>query len=206
MAQENKISPFPLAELPRVLGTWRAIEGIESKLDPEIASATGSTDSLIRVYQDEKTGEEFRVLVLYGLATTVYAHSPEVCYPANGYRRIGESADHELTEPGSTPVRYRTSYFTKRSGSVGHAVEVCHTFLHNGEWLPDVLSRWKLFRVHNAMFKIQIQREASAGSFEDSPSESLLRELAGQINRRLAEKSGRAKNATKTAQATSSQK
>ena len=28
-------SPFPLAELPNTIGTWRMIEGGESQLDPE---------------------------------------------------------------------------------------------------------------------------------------------------------------------------
>jgi len=205
LSQESEIPPFRLAELPRVLGTWRMIEGAESTLEPEIASAAGSTDNLCRIYQDEKTGEEVSVLVLYGLAFTV-RHLPEVCYPASGYRAVGGPGVRDMSAPDSTPVRFRTLYFTKRSGSVAHQVEVCYTFLHNHEWLPDVDSRWKMFRSHPSMFKIQIERQASPGSFENSPSESLLRQLVGEINRRLADTSGPAENATKTAQGTSSQK
>jgi len=206
LAHKSEIPPFRLAELPRVLGTWRSSEEGDSKLDPEIARVAGSKDHVVRIYQDEKTGEEVSVLVLYGLATSVFSHLPQVCYPAAGYRSIAVPEDHELTVPGTTRVRFRRSYFAKKSGSLERQVEVCHTFLHNNEWLPEVDSRWKMFRLHPSMFKIQLERQASGPSFEDSPSESLLGELVGQINHRMADQSGRAENATKTAQATSGQK
>ena len=155
---------------------------------------------MVRVYEDEKTGEEVSVLVLYGLATSVRSHIPEVCYPAAGYRQIKAPPDHELTVPGSTPARFRTVYFSK-SGSVVDEVEVCYTFLHNKEWLPDVEGRWKMFRLHPGMFKIQL-----AAPGRQPKVETLLGELVGEINRRLAEKSGRAVNETTPAQTRSSQK
>src|SRR4051812_28043358 len=45
-------SPFPLTDLPTVLGDgeWRVREGAESTLDPEVAQVAGCTDSLIRTY------------------------------------------------------------------------------------------------------------------------------------------------------------
>jgi len=190
LAQKDEICPFRLADLPRVLGSWRALDEPDGHLDPQIARIAGSREDVIRHYQDDKTGELIEVMVLYGFAYSIGAHSPDVCYPAVGYKATA-AADDTLIIPGSkTPVRFHRSSFYKRSGSVRHDVEVVHTFLHNNEWLPEVESRWKMFRAHPAMFKIQLERVGGGLSLGDNPSESLLKELIGEINRRVAAKPG----------------
>jgi hypothetical protein len=207
VAKKHEVCPIRLADLPRQLGTWRSIAENDSKLDPEIARIAGSKDHLIRKYQDEKSGEEVCVLVLFGPADSVFGHLPEVCYPSVGYRQNGPAQDHQLTVPGWRPARFRVAYFNKKSGPRLHEVEVCHTFLHKNEWLPSVADRWKTFRLYPAMFKIQIERVAGRQSFEfSSPAESILSEFVAQINQRLAEKEGPAKNAAAPAIAATTQK
>jgi len=63
-------SPFPLTDLPTVLGDgeWRVREGAESTLDPEVAQVAGCTDSLIRTYTNSMTGVNLTVLILFGPA------------------------------------------------------------------------------------------------------------------------------------------
>jgi hypothetical protein len=147
---------------------------------------------VVRHYRDDKTGEQIEVVVLYGAAYFVGNHSPDICYPANGYKANPGSVDDTLVVPGSqTPVRFHKSSFHKRSGPGAHDVEVFHSFLHNHEWLADVESRWKTFRAHPAMFKIQLERAGSGFSIGDNPGESLLKELIGEINRRIALKPAR---------------
>jgi len=184
LAQKTQSTPFPLADLPAELGSWKLIEGSDKKLDPEVAFVAGATDSIERVYRDENTGEEVAVVVVYGIAYKVI-HLPEVCYPAAGWQPAGGSDIHELPVPGSTPAQYRTVYFKPNSGPMSQGVEVCYTFLNNKEWLPDTEGRWKTFRSHPAMYRILLQRNADGPSFEKSPSESLLAKLIGEINRRV---------------------
>ena len=74
-AEQYKKSPFPLSEIPKALGDWTFIEGSEDKLDPEIARIAGSSDHIIRKYVQMKSGETVSVLILYGLAASVFAHS-----------------------------------------------------------------------------------------------------------------------------------
>src|SRR5579883_2397937 len=50
--ERGKQSPFPLKDLPTTLGDW---QGQEAALDPQIARATGCTDSTFRWYVDQKT-------------------------------------------------------------------------------------------------------------------------------------------------------
>src|SRR6478752_2231905 len=50
--REGSACPFPLKELPYVMGNWKAIEGSETQLDPEIARIAGSSDHVIRSYSE----------------------------------------------------------------------------------------------------------------------------------------------------------
>jgi Protein of unknown function (DUF3485) len=191
LATESANCPFPLNEFPKTIGTWHMVDASDTQLDPEIARIAGSSDHIIRNYMDEKSGEIVNVLVLYGLADSVFGHTPEVCYPAAGYQpvKVDAPTSHEFYMSGSTtPVRFRSAFFSKQVGGISQYQEVCYTFLHNGQWLPEVQSRWKWFRYHPGMFKVQLQRLASAPSkvTASSPSELLLREIVQEIDRRTS--------------------
>jgi hypothetical protein len=190
LAAESANCPFPLNEFPKTMGTWHMVDAADAQLDPEIARIAGSSDHIIRNYMDEKSGEIVNVLVLYGLANSVFAHTPDVCYPAAGYQPVDAPTDHEFHLTGWTvPVRFRSAFFSKQVGGIRQYQDVCYTFLHNGQWLPEVQSRWKLFRYHPGMFKVQLQHPASAPSkvTENSPNESLLREIVQEIDRRTSQ-------------------
>ena len=74
-------------------------------------------------------------------------------------------------------------------------------FLHNGKWTPEVASRWKMFRYHPGMFKIQIERLVN-GIPEDFPQESLMAAIAEEINRRVSKPQSSTTNAPTAGQAT----
>jgi hypothetical protein len=186
-AKASSNCPFPLKDLPRDLEEWQAI-GPDDQLPEEIAKLAGSNSHILRTYKNKQTGEVVRVLVLYGIANSVFAHRPEACYAGAGFQEVGNAENGRLTLPISkTPLQYRLGYFSTTSGGVTTKMEVCHTFLHNKEWVPYLDSRWKLFRQHPAMCKIQIDRPGEKAAFEASPSLSLLQELAEAINRRMAD-------------------
>ena len=96
LLKESEIPPFSLGNIPNVLGAWRAIDGSEDTLEPEIARIAGASDHLIRIYVDEKSGQAATVMILYGLAYIVWAHSPEVCYPATGFKSVSPSQDKDI--------------------------------------------------------------------------------------------------------------
>ena len=198
IARERPICPFPLEELPRTFGPWSSNPAEDGKLADEITRIAGSSDHIIRAYQNESTGDVASTLVLYGLAGSVFAHTPDVCYAPPAFNRLWRECaqDLEIMVPGWTaPVRYRSLYFSKSFGGVVTHVEVIYTFLHNGEWLPEVASRWKMFRLHPGMFKIQLQREVAAIDRESSPLPDLLKDLVQSINTRYAEVKSRDKQA-----------
>ena len=128
------------------------------------------------------------VLILYGTANSVFGHSPEVCYPANGYQLVMPPADHQFSDSTSPfPMRFRSAFFSKNDGATNRYEEVYYTFRHNEQWLPEVANQWKLFRYHPGMFKVLLQRPTTDLSTENSPTESLLREIVREVNVRIAQ-------------------
>jgi hypothetical protein len=182
---ESTVSPFPLKDLPKKLGSWETLDGSEKHLDPEVALIAGSSDHIQRLYRDAN-GEQVLVLILYGLGRKVSQHTPDVCYPASGWRLVSDPVDRELKIPDiETPVRFRSAFYTKKLGAIWQYEEVFYTFSHDGQWLPDVGTRWKAFRYVPGVYKIQLQRNVNTiGLTQDSPCESLLKELTREINSR----------------------
>jgi hypothetical protein len=188
LAARSETCPFPLAELPRAMGTWQAAGGSEIRLDPEVALFAGASDHIVRDYIDEKTAERASALALYGLGPLVSPHTPELCYQAAGYKLVRGPIDHAITVPGvKGPVRYRWAIYAKRVGHVSRYEEAYCTFLHHGDWLPEAATtRWKMFRYDPGLFKVQIARSVSGLSENGKgPCEDLLGEIVRQVNNRL---------------------
>jgi hypothetical protein len=188
LARGSKTCPFRLDDIPTKLGSWRVVEGSQAQLDPETAKTAGSSDHFIRAYTDTTTGTTASILVLYGLADSVFSHGPDACYPASGYQVAAEPVNRELSISDSAPpARYRISYFAKAVAGIPQYKEVISTFRHDGTWLPDIASRWKMFRYHPGMFKIQIEHTTSGPASDDSPIVPLLDEVIREIEKRVAE-------------------
>jgi hypothetical protein len=201
LSGEFKECPFPLTDFNNSLGSWRAVENSDTKLDPEIARIAGSSEHLLRTYTDVRTGEKCHVMVLYGLADQVFAHTPDICYPASGYQAVSTPKDQDVDIPSapelSEPARIRSQIFYHggTGPSAGRYTESSYSFrlggVHTGMWRPDMAKQWKRFRHQPGMFKIQLSRDVSAAAASpDAPkstiNESLMTEMMKEIEHRLA--------------------
>jgi hypothetical protein len=185
LENQSKESPFPLKDIPNVLGTWRAVEGAEATLDPEIAKIAGSSDHIIRTYIDDKSQERVTVLLLYGPASSVWAHTPEVCYPATGFQPVVPSREVQIPlEPSGRTAAFRQALYGKSRGGSNMLHEVYYSFLNAGVWRSEMESQWKQFRYHPGMFKIQVERYVKAARLSDGPTQDLLASLVEEIETR----------------------
>lgn len=192
LANENGDCPFEMNDLPKSLAGWHVVEGAVPPIDAETLRTAGSNerDHIVRLYRNSK-GDEVSVLVLYGLARTVFAHHPQYCLPASGYRAASDVVDLDLEIPGiSPPARCRSSFFSKSTPEFTQYVETLCTFRYNGAWVPDAADQWKRFRYVPGMFKIQTQRATDSLSAGGSPSESLLKALVSAVDARIAAAAG----------------
>lgn len=183
---QSRNSPFPLKDISTVLGGWRMVDGAEATLDPKIARIAGSTDHFVRVYQNVATGEKATVLVLYGPALLVFAHTPEVCYPSVGYKPMVKTND--VTLPGSegaTGPLFRHALYGRSQGGAVQMSDVFHSFRNGGIWSPEMGSRWKQFRYNPGMFKIQVERTVQDSETRDEPAFDILAALVKEIETRI---------------------
>jgi hypothetical protein len=187
LIEAAKHSPFPLAELPTAIGAWKMIDGSDSQLDPRIAQIAGASDHIVRSYVNEMTGETTSVLVLYGLATELFGHTPEVCYPAAGFSGIEGMNDFDLDKH----IRYRAGFFKKNDIRVDEYFEVVYAFRFAEEWTPDVSQKWKEFRRHPGMFKIQLARQVSEFDLDKSPNIKFLSDLIQEVEKRRTSAKGK---------------
>ena len=181
---QSKTAPFPLKALPMVLGSWRALEGVETTLDPEIARIAGSSDHVLRTYVHEETGERATVLVLYGLATLVWGHTPEVCYPSVGFQPLTAADDVAIALEDGRSVPFREALYGKSQAGASSYHEVYYSFRNADEWRTEMASRWKQFRSHPGMFKIQVERRVKSTDLDDDACHDLLAGLVEEIDKR----------------------
>ena len=184
---QSKDAPFPLKELPMVLGSWRALEGVETTLDPEIARVAGSSDHVLRTYVDDKTGERATVLVLYGPATLVWGHTPEACYPAVGFQPLVAPRNAPIALSNGTTVPFREALYGKSRAGATSYHEVYYSFRNAGEWRPDMGDQWKRFRSNPGMFKIQIERRVKTADLGDGVCRDLMAGLVEAIEKRTSD-------------------
>jgi hypothetical protein len=187
-SRESETPPFHLDEIPKTLGSWHAVEGMDETLEPEVQRIAGATDYISRMYKDEKSGQTALVLVLYGLAQMVHAHTPDVCYPSAGFSLVANSESVvriPIPETRAT-APFRRETFKKSKAGQQAAEEVYFSFLNNDQWDFNMARHWKRFRLHPGMFKVQIQSRASGlGQIENTPVNELLSAIVGQIEQRL---------------------
>jgi hypothetical protein len=178
-----------LKDLPQALGPWRTQDGSEIKLDPEVAQIAGSSDNVIRTYTNATTGQSLSVLILFGPAQFVYAHRPEICYPAAGYGPVGETLTCAVANGSGPPAEFFSQVYARPQDPQRTRQEVCFSFRHGDRWTANPEHFWKEFRHHPSMFKVQVQRivtpsEPRGGA---SPTEQFLTLLLPEIERRIAE-------------------
>ena len=186
--ESGKLSPFPLKDLPKVIGPWRMTD--DPGLDPLIARSAGSTDSISRTYADDRTGVRLAVLVLYGPAMGMQIHKPEKCYPVNGYIQALPMSQRPLDYPGRDGSRgkaeVRTLVYAKGEGPAAERKQVTYTWGCLGRWSSE-LPATKAFHRIPGMFKVHIDRQSAPGESgdADAPAEAFLRELLPEIDARI---------------------
>jgi hypothetical protein len=195
MLRDGRVSPFPLKDLPKSFGPW---VGDDEALDPAIARATGSTDSLSRVYQNKITGQRLSLIVLFGPSTEMYIHSPENCYPTAGYEKVSgpkfrmvpPNPDAKPEDPASKGVwPFHELIYLKGEGGQTEEQEVYYTWRYSGAWTP-ALTTQKGFERIPGMFKVHVSRRIRETELDHlnigNPCVRFLSQLMPEIDRRIA--------------------
>ena len=185
--QAGRISPFPLAELPMVLDSWK---GQDTVMDPRIVRGSGSSDMVTRRYVNQRTGVAIDAVVLYGPTSEMFIHTPEFCYPAAGFDPLPGTVERPIAVEGAGPgtgtVPFRSLVFTKGEGGLADTQEVYYSLWYDGRWTTQSTSPKASQRIPG-MYKVQIARRISSRERRDldNPCEPFLSSLVGEIEARM---------------------
>src|SRR4051812_26830742 len=71
-----------LSKVPASVGDWRADD---IAVDPHVRKLAGAIGAVQREYRNVRTGEKVRLWLIVGHAREVTNHTPDICYPSQGF-------------------------------------------------------------------------------------------------------------------------
>jgi hypothetical protein len=126
-----------------------------------------------RHYGPAHSGEGAVVTLISGPPGAVTIHTPDVCYPASGYRVLAGPRRQTVTLPDGTVAAYYVADFEKRSATQRERVRVRWSWSDSGTWSAPDRPRWQFARqLHLApvLFKLYVATPL-AGDESASPRE-----------------------------------
>ena len=115
MLRDGRVSPFRVTELPKVLGPW---VGNDERHGPDHRPRHRQHRPDPELYQNTITGQKVALIFLFGPSTEMFVHSPETCYPAAGYERIGGPVPRRSRTPAARPWPFHEMVFPRARGAV----------------------------------------------------------------------------------------
>jgi hypothetical protein len=172
-----------LAALPLTVDSWSA-EGAEVSSGPlPGAEADGS---LVRQYVNRRTGHALQILIVCGHPGPICRHTPEDCYPRQGYSRVSEPTQLAVpSEQGNAPAELRSVIFQKL-GQVAPPLRISWAWSNGQGWLTPDNPRLAFAR-SRVLFKLYVIEDLSQNKDlnDSSAVVSYLQQLLPQLQEHL---------------------
>jgi hypothetical protein len=105
------------ASVPLEIGPWK---GVDHAVEKEVTKTAGAVAHVNRVYKNQQTGDEVALWLIVGHAKDIVRHTPDICYPAQGYRQSASEIQQTMrTADGSEAVFWTTRYTPESQLSAG---------------------------------------------------------------------------------------
>lgn len=110
-----------VSKVPMKVGDWVAAE--ELAIDPKVKKTAGAVGAVQREYRNTRTGEQVRLWLIVGHAREISAHTPDICYPSQGFQaRATENSVYPMVFPNLPETAFLTNTFIRES-SAGQQLE-----------------------------------------------------------------------------------
>jgi hypothetical protein len=98
-----------LEKVPSTVGDWH---GNDMPVDPNIRKTAGAIGAVQRTYHNVRTGENVDLWLIVGHAREVSYHTPDVCYPSQGFQaRASENSVYPMVFPDQPKTDFLTNTF-----------------------------------------------------------------------------------------------
>ncbi len=184
-----------LNKVPKNIGDWH---GEDKETDPNVRKTAGAIGAVSRSYRNARTGEQVDLWLIVGHARDISAHTPDICYPASGFKaQATENSLYPMTfpdQPDSTP--FLTNKFLKEDITGQHLVRVFWSWYNpeNKEnqgkvvWEAPHNARWH-FGNTRALYKMYFTSgmRDSKETAEASACIRFARDFLPEVNKALTE-------------------
>lgn len=107
------------AQVPKVIGNW---VGEDLPVDELVKNTAGAVNYVSRRYTNEETGRTVTLWLIVGHSRDVCRHTPNICYPASGFRQDGIQIKYHMDLPSGETSDFFTGKFIK-DDAFGRRVE-----------------------------------------------------------------------------------
>lgn len=144
--------------VPKEIGDW---EGEDLMVDEVTRKTAGAVNYVSRLYTNKLSGRKVRLWLIIGHARDICRHTPNVCYPNQGFRQQGVVLPHEIPidEADETPKFY-TAKFLKEDPHGRHQERVFWAWNTNDtrHWNAPDSPRFH-YGMGNALYKLYFVTE-----------------------------------------------
>ena len=113
--------------VPKQIGDWK---GQDLSVDDQVKKTAGAVNYVSRSYKNEETGAEVRLWLIVGHSRDVCRHTPNICYPAAGFRQDGRQIRHTMGAETDKPANFFTGKFIRDDVRGRHAERVFWAWNH----------------------------------------------------------------------------
>ncbi len=183
LSRELDFAISRLDRVPTTIGDWK---GRTQKVDPCAMISAGLDGSLMRFYDNSRTGRTIGLLLVCGRPGPVSVHTPDICYPGAGYEmaQMQPAKFSEHLELRGTPVEFLQADFDQRVSFPPKHLRVYWSWNSKGIWSVPENPRLA-FGPHQYLYKLYVFYER-IGDVERSEDES-FGEFLGQLMPQLDE-------------------
>jgi len=169
-----------IARLPLKLGEW---QGEDIAATEREIKASGAVGHLSRIYRNQLTGEQVSLFLICGHMRHVSVHTPDRCYPANGFEQQGEPQRFTIATSAG-PIETFTTTFRQEEATGIHRQRVFWTWGYEDHWQAPENPRVSFagVRAMYKMYLISAVPPTGEQSAEESPALKFAQDTLGELN------------------------
>lgn len=161
-----------LGQVPLTVGDWRG-QIVQSQLSPAELKRIGIDGAVQLRYVHATTGRGLGVLLVCGRPVPIIRHTPDYCYPANGFEPLDSARLVEI--PGANklePASFWSNSFSRVNAPVPQKLQILWSWNSGVGWIASKNPRID-YLTARVLYKLYFIRDVAT-----SGDESLSTELA----------------------------
>ena len=107
------------SHVPKKIGQW---VGQDLPVEDIIKKTAGAVNYVSRLYTNSTTGKRVKLWLIVGHSRDIVRHTPQVCYPASGFKQNGSRLRYHITTEGGKEAVFFTAKFEKED-QFSHSIE-----------------------------------------------------------------------------------